>query len=315
MDWSPYIEPSTDELRRLSIPYVLHHCGVEVAEIDGELRALCPFHPDRTPSFSVYRRLDEDHDRWWCWTCGIGGDVFDLIGAFWPGTPFPARKAAAWALQQQSAVDPWKPLDVQPAKAFDLAAAMGLLASAINPTTPLLEARGWPYSSNWLAAAFGVGADTLGRVVIPYWGAQGVLEGLKTRSQHGLDKPIAMAGSKLAGSLYGAWRPTPDLTGPVLLCEGESDTWAASWALRGTNWVCLGLPAGAGSPPRWDQTRWFRDRRVFTAFDPGTAGEAATERWSAALGASFGGAIPLLADLGETPPGEWVALLNSLLCT
>ena len=39
--------------------------------------ACCPFHDDRTPSFVL------DHRKgtwlWYCFTCGIGGDVFDFI--------------------------------------------------------------------------------------------------------------------------------------------------------------------------------------------------------------------------------------------
>ncbi len=39
-------------------------------------KALCPFHDERTPSFS----LSIDHDSWRCWgACGVGGDMFAFV--------------------------------------------------------------------------------------------------------------------------------------------------------------------------------------------------------------------------------------------
>lgn len=39
-------------------------------------KALCPFHEERTPSFS----LSLDHDSWRCWgACGVGGGMFDFV--------------------------------------------------------------------------------------------------------------------------------------------------------------------------------------------------------------------------------------------
>ena len=39
-------------------------------------KALCPFHEERTPSFSI----SLDHDSWRCWgACGVGGGIFDFV--------------------------------------------------------------------------------------------------------------------------------------------------------------------------------------------------------------------------------------------
>lgn len=35
----------------------------------------CPFHDDRHPSLYVWPQ----EERWWCFTCAVGGDVFDLV--------------------------------------------------------------------------------------------------------------------------------------------------------------------------------------------------------------------------------------------
>lgn len=40
-----------------------------------EWKACCPFHPDRTPSFTIYA----DDSRFMCFGCGAGGDVFDFV--------------------------------------------------------------------------------------------------------------------------------------------------------------------------------------------------------------------------------------------
>ena len=39
-------------------------------------KALCPFHDERTPSFSI----SLEHDSWRCWgACGVGGGIFDFV--------------------------------------------------------------------------------------------------------------------------------------------------------------------------------------------------------------------------------------------
>lgn len=39
-------------------------------------KALCPFHDERTPSFSI----SLEHDSWRCWgACGVGGGMFDFV--------------------------------------------------------------------------------------------------------------------------------------------------------------------------------------------------------------------------------------------
>jgi DNA primase len=46
----------------------------------GEHKALCPFHKERTPSFTIY--LDNGVQKYKCFgSCGVGGDVFDFLMA------------------------------------------------------------------------------------------------------------------------------------------------------------------------------------------------------------------------------------------
>src|SRR5260370_1765313 len=48
-------------------------------------KALCPFHDDKHPSFTV----DPRRQRYTCWACGEGGDVFAFVQTIDPAT-FPA---------------------------------------------------------------------------------------------------------------------------------------------------------------------------------------------------------------------------------
>jgi predicted SprT family Zn-dependent metalloprotease len=48
---------------------------VELRRAGRQYRGLCPFHPERTPSFHV----DENRQRYKCFGCGESGDVVDFI--------------------------------------------------------------------------------------------------------------------------------------------------------------------------------------------------------------------------------------------
>ena len=48
--------------------------GIELRQRGRSLWGLCPFHDDRTPSFTV----DPEKQRFKCFGCGAGGDVIDF---------------------------------------------------------------------------------------------------------------------------------------------------------------------------------------------------------------------------------------------
>jgi hypothetical protein len=66
-DWQPKL-PDAGEYYRARLR------GLRRANAKGYAAALCPFHEDREPSFSV----DLTSGRWRCFGCGAHGDLVDF---------------------------------------------------------------------------------------------------------------------------------------------------------------------------------------------------------------------------------------------
>jgi DNA primase len=54
---------------------VVSEYGLTLKGAGSALKALCPFHSEKTPSFSVHRDRHSFH----CFGCGVGGDVFTFV--------------------------------------------------------------------------------------------------------------------------------------------------------------------------------------------------------------------------------------------
>jgi hypothetical protein len=74
-----------------------------VRRVGRQLTGFCPFHEERTPSFSV----NPESGKFFCFGCQAKGDVFDLVGHLWGVKGLRGQVAAvahwgglAWALDQ-----------------------------------------------------------------------------------------------------------------------------------------------------------------------------------------------------------------------
>ena len=45
---------------------------IQLKRVGKTWKGLCPFHPDKNPSFTV----SSETGRYKCWSCGEGGDIF-----------------------------------------------------------------------------------------------------------------------------------------------------------------------------------------------------------------------------------------------
>ena len=54
---------------------VVESAGVKLQRSGNDWKARCPFHPDKTPSFTIY----SDGQRFHCFGCQEQGDVFDFV--------------------------------------------------------------------------------------------------------------------------------------------------------------------------------------------------------------------------------------------
>lgn len=60
---------------RFPLSGVARQAGVRLQRAGRELKGCCPFHPDKSPSFTIYA----DDRRFQCFGCGAEGDVLDFV--------------------------------------------------------------------------------------------------------------------------------------------------------------------------------------------------------------------------------------------
>lgn len=265
--------------RELPVAFVLEKLADCQLHVHGS-RAVtqCPMHQDSSPSLEVWNV--GGWQKWGCWPCGKSGDVIDLLRALWPSLSFGAALTMGERAIDALRSSGWTGPTLQPGVAWDSPRYKALLDTGTDhtPVNALVASRGWNFSAEYLRTKYWVGGRN-GEVLIPYYSRDLELVGMKHRRGTGLDKPYAFPGSKLLGNFYGDHLLRS--AGPILLCEGESDCWTASWVLRDTPFSVLGLPAGAGSLPF--RVEEFAGREVHICFDGDDAGRTGAAVWSRAL--------------------------------
>ncbi len=323
--------------RRHPLGDVVEAAGVELRGRGRVRQGLCPFHEEQEGSFTVYA----DTQRWYCFGCGLGGDVLDFIQRT-DGVDLPEAIRRLGASPERPATTaaptpaPIAPEPAPPRDAALLAAALRCYARQMQlcePAQAYLASRGIAaeaarrlglgYSSghglhSWLTDAGFAGRRVLdsglvsegrerfrGMIVVPEFVA-GRVHWIAGRSIWPDAKPRfqALPGAK---PVLGLSR-LPAASPWIVVAEGLFD------------WLVLagwGLPAVAalGTQGMHKLASSLQDRpRVFLAFDADEAGSAAANQLSGLLGHHRTAHVTLprgvsdVGELGRDPHGRTVFL-------
>ncbi len=266
---------TVDELKtQLSILFVLSQYGHEGNP------CLCPFHADTVPSLDIF----SENKRWGCFPCGNGGDVLDLIQKLDGISEFVLVKDRADVLLEEQLRSEWVEPTPRETRTFDIANAVDLTTSSVgNAPGPWLalhaalaaeRPRLRDTDPETVRLDFRLGVQG-SQTIVPYFNRDMELIAYKRRSIG--DHIKSAPGTSFKDVLYAEW--LDDGIKPVLLCEGESDVWAATYALP--DYAVLGIPTGAGSYT--SQAGSLASRQVTLAFDGDNAGRLALRKWHNAL--------------------------------
>lgn len=260
--------------------FVMEEIWGETLQSNG--RYYAPWRQDNTPGVDIYWS-----DKAGCWKIDDSGrsrgDVVDMLT--WNGQSL----ADAWPMLAEQTRSPWVTPDAPARRPFEpggyegasdsLQAALGSHYHHHTPSGGVVsdEAPTWLegteawYNSEWRIRASGTS------LVIPYFDGADELVAYKTRPVAG--RKLNGTGSKLC--LYGLWRL--DAHSPIIVCEGETDTWSASIAFPDV--ISLGVP-GASHDPASLGAAELAGREVALAFDGDAAGREATTKWFSYLHAA-----------------------------
>lgn len=272
--------PSVDTVRRrVSVPAAAAHLGLEG---QGD-HYLCPFHEDsRNPNLVALPPRDGDPvHRFFCNSCGAKGDSLDLIRRVLGLSYTDALRVAGGLIGDEPELRS-RPEAQVPTPDWDRRVD-DCVTRALEPRN--LEAGLLAYAAGWeadsarsefLARTLEWGLDEAARVVMPHRAHDGTLTAVKVRCHP--PEPRFRAHGPLR-HLYLSHLADPTAAGAVVLCEGESDTAHAAYAVRDRSVDALGLPSGAQSfREEWlDLLRLYPT--VFVAIDPDQAGQPAAARW------------------------------------
>lgn len=282
----------------LPIAFVAEQAGVRLVQGEGRLHGICPFHPDKDPSFDIYPW--GAGERFGCFACGAGGDVLDFIQRMWLLGFRDACEMAKRGIERMKALGWERPVLGGQFEWNEQAATELWRCSSIVGLEEIIAAKGWCFPAEHLTATWGCRAQGA-ELIVPVWDENKAMVGLKHRPLNGQRSLISLPGSRLRTTLYGAHQPR---WGQVLLTEGESDAWTASWLLRNKGMACLSLPAGAGAAPA--RLDLLRGREVVIAFDGDEAGRLSAARWFAALDSSC-----IRGDILDLPQGQDITSMTA----
>ena len=324
---------------RYPLGSVVEASGVELRGRGRVRQGLCPFHEEREGSFTVYA----DTQRWYCFGCGVGGDVLDFIQhADGVGLPEAIRRLETAPAPGLRAGTPVRPDPQAPAPAAEQLTANrdpALLTAAmrcyqrqlgLSQAAPAYLSRrgidaeaaprlGLGYASGHGLRAWLVQAGFDDRTIL----ASGLVTGGRERFRGMIVVP-ELVGSRvhwLAGrAVWPELRPRfQALPGPKPVLGLSGLPASAPWIVVAEglfDWLLLsawGLPAVAalGTQGMDKLASSLQGQpRVFLAFDADEAGREATHQLSTLLGPHRARAVKLpdgvgdVAELGARPDGR-----------
>lgn len=229
---------------------------VPLRQAGREWTARCPFHQDRSPSFTIY----EGGRRFKCFGCGAGGDVLDFVQrAYGLGLPDAVLMLNAGALPSRrlTVLPKLQPAELEKGEAERIAEAQAIWDRASPAAGTLAEAYlRWraidpPYPAALRFAALPYGnSGPLPCLVCAVRDSGGQLTGIQRiwltddgRGKAAVPKPKLSLGRLRGGAIR---LGDLDGTGCVTVCEGPEDGLSLAAMLGGPVWVAAGasfLPA------------------------------------------------------------------------
>lgn len=248
-----HLAHSRDAIRRENPLPALAGKLVHLRKSGAEWLGCCPFHADRSPSFTIY----DGGQRFHCFGCGASGDVLDFVQRAYAVTlPQALRLLGAGDLPRASLPVVVASLDGQPRRDHGRAALSiwrRSVPAAGTPGEAYLRHRGicppYPPAVRFLALPCG----DLGRVPSLVLGVRdlaGQVTGIQRifLSPDGRGKADVPAPKRSLGLVKGGAIRLGDLdgSGTVTVCEGPEDGLSLRHMLGGPVWVAAGttfLPA------------------------------------------------------------------------
>ena len=215
----------------------------------SEWVACCPFHVDRSPSFTIF----DGGQRFQCFGCGACGDVLDFVQRAY-GVTFPEAARLLGAGEVSKVALPWPNCVVAPSRTPEARAIWNdAVTAAGTPAEAYLASRGilppFPPDIRFQRLR----CDDLGPLpclVAAVRDVAGELTGIQRiwlahdgRGKANVAKPKRSLGSVKGGAIRLA---DLDASGVVTVCEGPEDGLSLLEMLGGPVWVAAGasfLPA------------------------------------------------------------------------
>lgn len=282
--------------------------GVPLTGGPNEFKACCPFHTEKTPSFTVFRK-----DGQWgfhCFGCTASGDLFEWIqrrhGLDFPGALKLAANRAGLSLPEPRL---YQPREVQAAGAPPVPSRSGFDPARYRKLTPgsaahtyLTEQRRLPLD---LLVKYSVGetADGSAYAFNYQWWPEGAkhprFEFLKVvRVDRPEGKKIEWRDPKGGKNILFGMLAVPAEATSLVIAEGEID--AVTWAAYGH--AAVSVPGGAGYTG-WIQLCWDwlqRFKKIYVSFDEDRAGRAKVVEVVQRLGMARTDIVRLPEKLSET---------------